>query len=307
MLFRSVPPQAPVLPQAPILPRAPIPSQAPVLPQAPILPQAPVLPQDPVYPQLSLNQFTPTINPTSHLHMPATPPLRRSPHLKALRDASLPDSSLLASQSSHLPSSDIDPRISNFLAEFSAVCDTHCLLPVSLCDSSPSLTVSEALAALATGNTEPLLDEDDDPLWAKALTSPEREYWIAGARDELKSLSDLNIFVLVPRTEVPSSQRPLKGKLVCKRKCDDAGNVARYKVHYVAKGFAQRYLIDYNETTAPMARLKSFQSLLHIAAVLDWDVQHVDIKTTFLHSVLPDSKTIFLEQPPGFKVAGKED
>jgi hypothetical protein len=75
----------------------------------------------------------------------------------------------------------------------------------------------------------------------------------------------------------------------------------------VAKGFAQRYLVDYEKTTAPTARLESFRSLLHIAAVLDWDIQHVDIKTAFLHGVLPDSETVFMEQPPGFEAPGKED
>jgi hypothetical protein len=78
-------------------------------------------------------------------------------------------------------------------------------------------------------------------------------------------------------------------------------------VRYVAKGFAQRYLVDYDKTTAPTARLESFRALMHMAAVLDWDIQHFDIKTAFLHGVLPDSETVFMEQPPGFEEPGKED
>jgi Reverse transcriptase (RNA-dependent DNA polymerase) len=66
-------------------------------------------------------------------------------------------------------------------------------------------------------------------------------------------------------------------------------------------------LVDYDKTTAPTAHLESFRSLLHIAAVLDWDVQHVDIKTAFLHGVLPESETVFMEQPPGFEAPGQED
>jgi hypothetical protein len=75
----------------------------------------------------------------------------------------------------------------------------------------------------------------------------------------------------------------------------------------VAKGFTQRYLVDYDKTTAPTACLEFFCSLLHIAAVLDWDIQHVDIKTAFLHGVLPNHETVFMEQPPGFAAPGKED
>jgi hypothetical protein len=193
------------------------------------------------------------------------------------------------------------------MAEYAPVRDTHYLLPLTLDVPSGPYSLNEALAAISSGDTETVLENDDDPSWATALSSPECEYWIAGARDELKSLEDLNVFVLVPRSELPRNQRPLKGKLVCKRKRDNLGNISRYKVRYVAKGFAQRYLVDYTKTTAPTARLESFRSLLHIAAVLDWDIQHVDIKTAFLHGVLPDSEQVYMEQPPGFEEPGKED
>ena len=194
-----------------------------------------------------------------------------------------------------------------FLTEFAPLRDTHFLLPLELDMSSSCSSVGEALSALAVGATDIELDPDDDPLWASALASPEREYWVAGARDELRSLKDLQVFVLVPRSDIPRGQRPLKGKLVCKRKRDDAGNISRYKVRYVVKGFAQRYQIDYDKTTAPTARLESFRALMHVAAALDWDIQHFDIKTAFLHGVLPDTETVFMEQPPGFEETGKED
>ena len=85
------------------------------------------------------------------------------------------------------------------------------------------------------------------------------------------------------------------------------GNITRYKVRYVAKGFAQCYLIDYKKTTTPTARLESFRALMHIAACLDWDIQHFNIKTAFLHGVLPEMETVFMEQPPGFEEPGKPD
>jgi hypothetical protein len=210
-----------------------------------------------------------------------------------------PDQSLLIK--------DDQPQIHVFLTEYAPIRDTHYLLPLSLDSSSASLSVDEVLAALSTGNTEAILDDNDDPSWATALASPDKEYWIAGAYDELKSLESLNVFVLVPRSALPHGQRPLKGKLVCKHKHDDSGSIIRYKVRYVAKGFAQQYKVDYDKTTAPTAHLESFHSLLHIAAVLNWDIQHVDIKTAFLHGVLPENETVYMEQPPGFEATGKED
>ena len=100
--------------------------------------------------------------------------------------------------------------------------------------------------------------------------------------------TELNVFVLIPRSDLPRGHRPLKGKLVCKRKRDATGKVVRYKVRYVAKGFAQRYGIDYDKTKAPTVRLESFRTILHLAASLDWDLQQFDIKTAFLHGVGPD-------------------
>jgi hypothetical protein len=82
--------------------------------------------------------------------------------------------------------------------------------------------------------------------------------------------------------------------------------VTRYKVRYVAKGYAQQYGIDYDKTTAPTTRLESFRTILHVAASQGWDIQQIDIKTAFLHGILPDDETAYLEQPPGFEEPGKE-
>ncbi len=61
---------------------------------------------------------------------------------------------------------------------------------------------------MADGSLEPYCDDNDDPKWDEAMASPEREFWIAGAREELQSLEDLQVFVLVPRSTMPKGQRP---------------------------------------------------------------------------------------------------
>ena len=86
-------------------------------------------------------------------------------------------------------------------------------------------------------NTTPS-NTDDEPTWAQAIMSQEQEYWIAGTHDKLKSLQDLKVFILVLRSQLPHGQWPLKGQLMCKCKCDSTGNVIRYKVQYVVKGFS---------------------------------------------------------------------
>jgi transposase InsO family protein len=221
------------------------------------------------------------------LPIPAIPPLRRSARIQALRSQQ-PDNGTLA-----------------FLSEYAPLRNTHDLLPLDF-DVSNFLSSDSLICALADGSAEPDFDTGDDPSWAEAMHSPEREYWVAGARDELRSLSDLRVFVLIPRADVPPGRHPLKGKLVCKRKRDESGKVVRYKVRYVAKGYAQQYGVDYDKTTAPTARLESFRTILHLAASLDWDLQQIDIKTAFLHGILPEEETAYMEQPRGFEEPGKE-
>ena len=237
----------------------------------------------------------PTDSTTQTTHAPPAPSLRRSSRIAARGAATEP-----SPPEAHITQA--------FLSEYSIFRESHDLFPLSLPPDLPlSTSINTALVSLSDGSLIPEPDSDDDPLWAKALASPEREFWIAGAKDEIQSLKDLKVFVLVPRSDVPRGQRPLKGKLVCKCKRDDSGNVVRYKVRYVAKGYTQRYGVDYEKTTAPTARLESFRSLLHLGACLDWEIEQYDIKTAFLHGVLPESETMFMEQPPGFEAPGKED
>jgi len=55
------------------------------------------------------------------------------------------------------------------------------------------------------------------------------------------------------------------------------------------------------------ACLESFRSIAHLAAALNWDLHQFDIKTVFLHGILPPEEVAYMEQPPGFEVSGKED
>lgn len=55
-----------------------------------------------------------------------------------------------------------------------------------------------AVIHLPSWPTTGTVDTGDDPLWADALASPDREYWIAGAREEIQSLKDLQVYVLIP-------------------------------------------------------------------------------------------------------------
>jgi hypothetical protein len=72
----------------------------------------------------------------------------------------------------------------------------------------------------------------------------------------------------------------------------------------VAKGFMQIPSLDYDETFSPVARFESLRLLLVLAALEDWEVHQLDVKSAFLNGVL--NEEIYMEQPQGFINTGKE-
>ncbi|KAJ4718340.1 Retrovirus-related Pol polyprotein from transposon TNT 1-94 [Melia azedarach] len=67
----------------------------------------------------------------------------------------------------------------------------------------------------------------------------------------------------------------------------------------------QREGVDYNEIFSPVVRHTSIRVLLAIVAHQDLELEQLDVKTAFLHGEL--EKEIYMTQPDGFRVPGKED
>ena len=82
------------------------------------------------------------------------------------------------------------------------------------------------------------------------------------------------------------------------------GKVETFKARLVAKGYTQKEGIDYEETFSPVAMLKSIRILLAVAASLDYEIWHMDVKTTFLNGSLEED--IYMQQPEGFIARGQE-
>ena len=75
-----------------------------------------------------------------------------------------------------------------------------------------------------------------------------------------------------------------------------------FKAKLVAKGFTQVQGIDYEETFPPVSRYESIRYILAHAALLDWEIKAMDVKTAFLYGELKEE--IYMEQPEGFIVKG---
>ena len=98
---------------------------------------------------------------------------------------------------------------------------------------------------------------------------------------------------------LPHDKRPIKcrWRYVIKAK-------GRFKAGLVVKGFTQVQGIDYEETISPVLRYESIQYILAHAALLDWEIEAMDVKMAFLYREL--KVEIYMEQPEGFIVKGQE-
>ena len=107
---------------------------------------------------------------------------------------------------------------------------------------------------------------DEPATYEEAMASPDVPKWLAACHEELASIRDLDVFNLVPRDKA-NGRTIMDGRFVFRVKRDENGNAVRWKVQYVAKGYAAIYGIDYHETTAPTMRMETFRIIAHLAAV----------------------------------------
>ncbi|GMF66172.1 unnamed protein product [Phytophthora lilii] len=125
--------------------------------------------------------------------------------------------------------------------------------------------------------------------------------WRIAAESEFTSLMNNKTWVLVPH---PHGRRVLQNWWVFVVKYTGTGEIDRFKARLVIKGFLQQYGIDYNEIFSPVIRMEVLRLLLIIAALLDYEVHQMDVKTAFLNGFR--SEAIYMAQPEGFAAAGQE-
>jgi len=91
---------------------------------------------------------------------------------------------------------------------------------LKLSETPPSDITEAVLSALGdTEGIDPRIGLDDEPrTWKEAQASPEAKEWRNGYLDELKSLKDMGVYKLVPRSSVPAGAKIRKGRPVFTRK-----------------------------------------------------------------------------------------
>ena len=86
----------------------------------------------------------------------------------------------------------------------------------------------------------------------------------------------------------------LQNKWVYRLKKEDGGN-KRYKDRLIVKGFSQKKGIYFDEIFSPVVKMTSIRTILSLVAVEDLHLEHLYVKTTFLHGDLEEE--IYMQQP----------
>jgi hypothetical protein len=133
--------------------------------------------------------------------------------------------------------------------------------------------------------------EYHDPFtYREAMSSEHADEWRDACQYEIDALAKNGTWTLV---DLPAGRKTVKSKWVFKRKSD-----GRFRARLVAKGFTQIQGIDYDETFSPVARFESLRLLLALAALENWEIHQMDVKSAFLNGLLDEE--IYMEQPQGF-------
>nr|GEY90217.1 retrovirus-related Pol polyprotein from transposon TNT 1-94 [Tanacetum cinerariifolium] len=119
--------------------------------------------------------------------------------------------------------------------------------------------------------------------------------WIESMQEELHQFDRLDVWELVDR---PLCKNVINIKWLWKNKHDEENTVIRNKSRLVAKGYAQKEGVDFEESFVPVAQLEAVWLFIAYAAHKSYTVYQMDVKTTFLYGPLKEE--VYINQPDGF-------
>ncbi|MCO5584053.1 hypothetical protein L7F22_037975 [Adiantum nelumboides] len=132
-----------------------------------------------------------------------------------------------------------------------------------------------AFMAKVAHNVEPTCFEE----------TAENDKWQEATNEKMDALYGNETWELVA---LPKGKKPIGCRWVYKVKHNSDGSVSRYKARLIAKGYAQTYGIDYEETFAPIAKMATVRVVIAMAVAKGWILHQMDVKNAFLRGYLQE-------------------
>jgi Reverse transcriptase (RNA-dependent DNA polymerase) len=149
-------------------------------------------------------------------------------------------------------------------------------------------------AFVATHPSDPkMLDE--------ALSRPDAKQWEEALQYEINQLEKLGTWKV---EDLPAGQTAILCSEVIRVKRGPNGEVQSYRVRIVAGGHRQTEGVNYTKTFSAAAKMPTVHAVLANAAHQDWEIEHVDVKSTYLNAELKE--TIYMKAPRGVLKPGRE-
>lgn len=132
----------------------------------------------------------------------------------------------------------------------------------------------------------------------QAMKLPEAVEWDTATWKEIHQIIDIGAVRVVPR---PDGVILISGKLLFKIKWKPNGEVDKFKVRLVARGFMQRKFRDYDESWSPTVLSTSVRIILALVAFLRWVRRQYDIVGAFLNALLKEKVYMMPPRPVRLK------
>ena len=116
---------------------------------------------------------------------------------------------------------------------------------------------------LITSNSNKI---EDPKTYKEVLLREDKNYYLDAMQLEVNDLLKSNTWTILPK---PNRASIIKGRWVLNKKYNLDNSIKKYKARWVAKGFLQKYNINYKETFASTSKPSLIRLLLSIFAYLD--------------------------------------
>ncbi|KAK8939056.1 hypothetical protein KSP39_PZI011729 [Platanthera zijinensis] len=170
-------------------------------------------------------------------------------------------------------------------------------------DVEPEENLSPAIRHLKDHPTNQIIGDPRQGEPKKFEEAIQDQHWINAMQEELNQFRRCKVWELVPK---PRDHNIIGTKWIFRNKLDESGVIVKNKARLVAKGYRQEEGIDFDQTFAPVARLKAIRMFLAYTTYQGFKVYQMDVKSAFLNSDLKEE--VYVEQPSDADFAGcRED